>query len=105
MPKPLPRRLMRAQLRDTFVLLKQFRLSLLLFLALPGFAQGFQSHGTDNAAHAAGLGAGLLLGALLPLEQRLGDPPSPRTLGAVGIAAIQFARAPANFVGDRARPT
>ena len=43
-----------------------------LFLALPGFASGFERPSTDNTAHAAGLAAGLLLGALLPLSTRLG---------------------------------
>ena len=34
MLKPQQRRLLRAQLRDTYVLLKQFRLSLLFFIVL-----------------------------------------------------------------------
>lgn len=62
-----------------------------LFLALPGFAQGFQRHGTDNMAHAAGLAAGLAFGAVLPLNTRLGDRPAGlvvRLLGAAAVAAL-----------------
>jgi rhomboid protease GluP len=44
----------------------------LMLLTLPALANGFTRHGTDNAAHAAGLLAGALLGALLPVHPRLG---------------------------------
>jgi len=44
----------------------------LLYLLAPGFAAGYAKPGTDNAAHAAGLACGALLGALLPLDPRLG---------------------------------
>lgn len=44
----------------------------LLFLTAPGFASGYARPGTDNAAHAAGLACGVVLGALLPLDPRLG---------------------------------
>ncbi len=68
-----------------------------LFLALPGFASGFERPSTDNTAHAAGLAAGLALGAVLPLSERLGGMPAgglTRVAGALaGIAlAAAFAR-------------
>jgi len=44
----------------------------LLYLLAPGFAAGYARPGTDNVAHAAGLACGALLGALLPLDPRLG---------------------------------
>ncbi|MFN8586211.1 MAG: rhomboid family intramembrane serine protease [Candidatus Eisenbacteria bacterium] len=44
----------------------------LLWLIAPGFAAGWTHPGTDNFAHAGGLLAGLLLGALLPTDARLG---------------------------------
>ena len=44
----------------------------ILFLIAPGFASGYARPGTDNVAHAAGLAIGLALGALLPLDPRLG---------------------------------
>ncbi len=47
----------------------------LLYLLAPGFASGYAHPGTDNAAHAAGLACGALLGALLPLDARLGGRP------------------------------
>lgn len=59
-----------------------------LFLALPGFAQGFQRHGTDNMAHAAGLAAGLALGAMLPLSPRLGDRPAGLAVRMLGLASV-----------------
>lgn len=47
----------------------------LLYLIAPGFAAGYARPGTDNVAHAAGLVSGALLGALLPLDPRLGGRP------------------------------
>jgi membrane associated rhomboid family serine protease len=44
----------------------------LLYLIAPGFAAGYTHPGTDNAAHAGGLLCGALLGALLPVDPRLG---------------------------------
>ncbi len=44
----------------------------LLWLIAPGFASGWASPSTDNIAHAGGLLAGLLLGAVLPIDARLG---------------------------------
>lgn len=64
----------------------------ILFLLLPALAGGFQKLGTDNAAHAAGLAAGAVLGAMLPLNPRLVGAPVPaaaRFLG--GIAAVALA--------------
>jgi len=65
-----------------------------LFLALPGFASGFERPTTDNAAHAAGLLAGLVLGARLPLGTRLGGAPAgPLTRLAGGLAVLALAAA------------
>lgn len=47
----------------------------LLYLIAPGFAAGYANPGTDNVAHAAGLACGALLGALLPMDPRLGGRP------------------------------
>jgi len=44
----------------------------MLFLVGQGLASGFTRHGTDNAAHAAGLATGLLLGLVAPVSERLG---------------------------------
>jgi membrane associated rhomboid family serine protease len=60
----------------------------ILFLALTSLAAGFQKNGTDNVAHAAGLGAGLLLGLVLPLSPRLGGPRASRAIQALGALAI-----------------
>lgn len=65
-----------------------------LFLALPGFASGFERPTTDNAAHAAGLVAGVLLGAVLPLSTRLAGSPAgalARSAGLVAAAALALA--------------
>ncbi len=43
-----------------------------LYLAGTGFAAGFARHGTDNAAHLAGLVSGALLASVLGLSPRLG---------------------------------
>lgn len=66
----------------------------LLYLLAPGFASGYAKPGTDNVAHAAGLACGALLGALLPLDPRLGGrAPGPvmRALGALAAAALALA--------------
>jgi len=68
----------------------------LLFLIGQAFAAGFTRHATDNAAHAAGLVAGALLGALIPLSPRLGGPtPGPlmRTLGTIAALALSLSLA------------
>jgi membrane associated rhomboid family serine protease len=44
----------------------------LLFLLGQGLVSGLTRHGTDNVAHAVGLVAGALLGAVAPLSARLG---------------------------------
>ena len=44
----------------------------LLFLIGQSFSAGFTRNATDNVAHSAGLVAGALLGALIPLHPRLG---------------------------------
>lgn len=59
-----------------------------LFLALPGFAAGFQRHGTDNMAHAAGLAAGLCFGAVLPLSSRLTGRAAGIPVRVLGAAAV-----------------
>jgi rhomboid protease GluP len=66
----------------------------MLFLLVQGMVSGLTRHGTDNAAHAAGLAAGAALGALLPLAPRLGGAPPAlawRALG--GLAALWLAAA------------
>jgi membrane associated rhomboid family serine protease len=71
--------------------------AVILFLSLPALAAGFERLGTDNAAHAAGLVAGLALGAIVPLAERVGgSPPGPltRVAGTLAVAALV-----ASFVG------
>lgn len=63
----------------------------LLFLLMNALVGGLTRHGTDNAGHAAGLIAGLALGAVLPLSPRLGGPPpgiAMRALGAICALAL-----------------
>jgi rhomboid protease GluP len=43
-----------------------------LFLVMQGFVSGATRNGTDNAAHAAGITSGALLGMLAPMSERLG---------------------------------
>ncbi|MEO5987404.1 MAG: rhomboid family intramembrane serine protease [Candidatus Eisenbacteria bacterium] len=59
-----------------------------LFLTLPGFAAGFERHGTDNMAHAAGLVAGLCIGVALPLNTRLAGRPAGNSVRLLGAAAV-----------------
>jgi|GEM_PF-5956907 len=59
----------------------------LLFLLGQSLAAGFTRHGTDNAAHATGLAAGLAIGALAPLSPRLGGRPAGALLRTAGAAA------------------
>jgi membrane associated rhomboid family serine protease len=63
--------------------------AVVLLLTLPSFSAGFQRHGTDNAAHAAGLLAGLAVGALLPMRERLGGPR--RSVAVLGLGWIAVA--------------
>lgn len=70
----------------------------LLLLTAPGFAAGYARPSTDNVAHAAGLACGVVAGALLPLDPRLGgrDPGGVTTLLAAACLlalAASFARA------------
>lgn len=66
----------------------------LLFLIVNGLAGGLSRHGTDNAGHLGGLALGLLLGALLPLDRRLGGRGAGRPVAALGaIAALLLAAA------------
>ena len=59
----------------------------LLFLLGQGFAAGFTRHATDNAAHAAGLVAGGVLGTLIPISPRLGGPASGAAMRVLGSVA------------------
>jgi membrane associated rhomboid family serine protease len=59
--------------------------AVVLLLTLPSFSAGFQRHGTDNAAHAAGLLAGIVVGALAPLRERLGGPRRSGVVMALGV--------------------
>jgi membrane associated rhomboid family serine protease len=59
----------------------------LLPVLFQGFVAGFVHPGTDNAAHAGGLAAGLVLGASLPLDPRLTGRPLPRVTRLAGQAA------------------
>jgi membrane associated rhomboid family serine protease len=66
----------------------------LLFLVGQGLAAGFTRNATDNAAHAGGVVAGALLGALFPLSPRLGGPATGWPLRALGaLAALALALA------------
>lgn len=63
----------------------------LLFLIGQGLAAGFTRNATDNAAHAGGIVAGALLGAMIPLSPRLGGPARGtvmRVLGTIGALAL-----------------
>jgi membrane associated rhomboid family serine protease len=59
----------------------------LIFLIGQGLAAGFTRNATDNAAHAGGLLAGALLGALIPMSPRLGGPVPGVALRIFGTAA------------------
>jgi membrane associated rhomboid family serine protease len=64
----------------------------LLFLIGQGLAAGLTRHATDNAAHAGGIVAGAVLGAMIPLSPRLGGPAAGRTMRVLGtIAALALA--------------
>jgi membrane associated rhomboid family serine protease len=63
----------------------------MLFLLGQGLVAGVTRNGTDNAAHAAGLVAGGLLGLVAPLGERLGGPPTGwpmRVLGTLAALAL-----------------
>jgi len=62
-----------------------------LFLVAQALASGFQELATDNAAHAGGLLAGLVLGAFAPLSGRLegrGPGGAGRALGVLAATAL-----------------
>ncbi len=66
----------------------------LLYLLVPAFVAGLERVGTDNVAHAGGLAAGVALGAVLPLSERLGGPRGgvvTRALGALAALALAAA--------------
>lgn len=58
--------------------------AVILMLTMPGLASGFERFGTDNAAHAAGLLAGFVLGACVPLRGALGGPARSRATDVLG---------------------
>lgn len=69
-----------------------------LFLLVQSLTAGFAKLGTDNAAHASGLVAGLLVGLVLPVAPALGGPsrtPAVSTVSVlvtlVGLAALVYA--------------
>jgi rhomboid protease GluP len=70
----------------------------LLLLVVQGLVAGFEKSGTDNAAHAAGLAGGLVLGSVLPLTPRLGGPPPPWAVRALGLACAVALAAALAFV-------
>jgi rhomboid protease GluP len=59
----------------------------LVFLLAQGLVAGLSRHGTDNAAHGAGLLAGMALGILVPLSPRLGGAPPGLVTRSFGVAA------------------
>jgi rhomboid protease GluP len=64
----------------------------LLYLIAPAFAGGFTQARTDNVGHAAGLACGALLGALLPMDPRLGGRrPGPVTRVAAVLSVLALA--------------
>jgi len=64
----------------------------ILFFSVPAIAQGFQRVGIDNAAHLGGIASGLVLGAVVPLSDRLGGPRPSWALRALGaLAALALA--------------
>jgi len=68
----------------------------MLFLLGQGFVAGITRHGTDNAAHAAGLAGGLALGLVMPIRESLGGRGAGRVvrvLGALSAAALAFSYA------------
>lgn len=69
-----------------------------LFLLVQSLTAGFAKLGTDNAAHASGLVAGLLIGLALPVAPALGGPPRSAGVGVlsalvtlVGLGALAYA--------------
>lgn len=58
-----------------------------LFLLMQSLTAGFAKLGTDNAAHASGLVAGLLIGLALPVAPALGGPAHTRGLSVASLLA------------------
>lgn len=58
-----------------------------LFLLVQSLTAGFAKLGTDNAAHASGLVAGLLIGLVLPVAPELGGPQRTPWVSAVSVLA------------------
>lgn len=76
----------------------------LLFLVGQGLVAGITRNGTDNIAHMAGLVAGLVLGACIPLSPRLGGKPTGLAIRIIGSLAalgiiLSFALAVRGGVG------
>ena len=68
----------------------------LIFLLGQGLVSGFTRLGTDNVAHAVGLVAGAVIGAVVPLSARLGGPrpaPAVHALGALCALALALSLA------------
>ena len=64
----------------------------LLFLVGQGLVAGFTRNGTDNVAHAAGVIAGVILGAAIPMSPRLGGSPPGLVMRSLGtLAALALA--------------
>ena len=65
-----------------------------LFLLMQSLVAGFSHLGTDNAAHASGLLAGVAIGTLLPVSERLGGgrtAPAVAVAGGLAVAAVLVA--------------
>jgi len=66
----------------------------MLFLVAQGLSGGITRNGTDNIAHAGGLVAGVMLGAVIPLHSRLeGKEPNRAWPLLGGVAALALAAA------------
>ena len=63
----------------------------MLFLVGTAFSNGVSDMGTDSVAHAAGIAAGAMLGAAVPLSARLGGRRRAWVLVLGAIAALALA--------------
>ncbi len=66
----------------------------MLFLIVQSLAAGMSEHGTDNAAHAGGLAAGMMLAAVIPLHERLGGARAGWRVRVPGALAVPAFREP-----------